>query len=125
MQFSSLGKTFNRQQLFPVRFEREKRAGAHGLAVEKHRAGAADLYIARSLGSGKTEAITKTIDEQLMGFDFDLALLAVKTEPDRYQEITHERHPACTILRVPGSPGFLQSASYTLRSPRSEEHTSE
>ena len=61
---------------------REGQARAAGLAVDQHRAGAADAVLAADMGAGEAELVAEEIGEEHANADVALDLLAVDRERD-------------------------------------------
>src|SRR5581483_10274495 len=77
MQFVFVAQAFDSQNLAPVVVEGEKRAGAHRLAVEQHRAGAADLNIAAELRASQSKLLAHELQQRQPRLDLRAPLHSV------------------------------------------------
>ena len=73
-----------------VGLDREHQAGADRLAVEDHRAGAADAVLAADMGAGLAAVVADGIDQRLARLDADVVRAAVDGERD-VDFVTHQR----------------------------------
>jgi phage terminase large subunit-like protein len=69
----------------------EHEAGLDRLAVEQHRAHAADALLAADVGTGQAEVVAEEVDEQPPRLDLALHLLAVHghVDADRLDRLGH------------------------------------
>src|SRR5437667_35776 len=80
-----------------VRLHGEHQAGARGLAVDEHGAGAADAVLATDVGAGEAEVLAQEVHEQLARLAAALAGRAVDGETN----VSHARSPARASARAP------------------------
>ena len=83
------GEALDGHDLAAVGLRAVHEAGAHELAVEQHRAGAALALLARALGARQVEPLAQHEEQALGAVDVGLALLAVDAQLD-----PHTRHLA-------------------------------
>ena len=62
---------FDRADLLALRLHGEHQAGAHRLAVEDHRAGAADAVLAADMRAGLPAIVADGVDQRLARLDAD------------------------------------------------------
>ena len=79
----------------PSRLHGEHQARAHRLAVDQHRAGAADAVLAADLGAGQPELVAQEVGQQRPRLDLDVVGAAVDLElilmPRRLERLADER----------------------------------
>ena len=83
------GQPLDGHDLAPVGLRAVHEAGAHELAVQQHRAGAALALLAGALGARQVEPLAQHEQQALGAVDVGLALLAVDAQLD-----PHTRHLA-------------------------------
>ena len=74
----------------------EHQAGAHRLAVEQHRAGAADAVLAAGMGAGEPELLAQAVEQGLARLDLDGVRAAVDGKLDlhaRLAAVPRRVHP--------------------------------
>ena len=68
MHLAALRQAFDRADLGTVGLDGEHQAGAHGLAVDHHRTGAAHAVLAADMGAGQAQTVAQEIGQQGAGF---------------------------------------------------------
>ncbi len=86
------GQPLDGGELVAVGLDRQHQAGAHRLAVDEHRAGAADAVLAADVGAGEAELVAQEVGEQQPRLDLALVGPAVDRHLDRVA--AHRPSPA-------------------------------
>ena len=68
-------QAFDRRDLVAVGLHREHQAGAHRLAVDQHRAGAADAVLAAGMGAVEQKILAQCVEQRLARLDIGGAAL--------------------------------------------------
>ena len=92
----------------PPRLYGQQQAGADGLPVELHRAGAADAVLAADVGAGQPRLVADEVGEEQAGLD--RALVGDAVDLDRHGSRVH----AAPVAR----PAAFSSARRTITSTR-------
>ncbi len=66
---AGIGKALDSLHLGAVALHREHQTAADDLAVEQHRAGAADAVLAADMGAGERKIVAQEVDQGLARFD--------------------------------------------------------
>ena len=82
MQRVVLGEAFDRADLSAVRLHGEHQARAHRLAVDDHRAGAADAVLAADMGAGLPAILADGVGQRTPRLDGDGVRAAVDGQGD-------------------------------------------
>ena len=77
MQFVAVGQTLDGANFLAVGLHREHQAGAHRLAVDDHRAGAANAVLAADMGAGLPAILADGVDQRAPRLDRDGVVAAV------------------------------------------------
>ena len=77
-------QSVDRADLFALHFDRERRAGIDGAAVDDHRAGTAGAAIAHPLVAGEIGAVADGIEQRHTRFDPEIHALAVDHQRHRH-----------------------------------------
>ena len=64
-----IGKAFDRSHLTAIGLDGQHQAAPHGLAIDNHRAGAADAVFAAQMHAGIARVIAQEIAERFAGLD--------------------------------------------------------
>src|SRR5688572_19384104 len=83
-----VGKPLDRDHLGAFRLRGQHQAGAHGVAVDDHRAGAADAVLAADMGTSEPQMMTQAIGERGARLDIDTDRLAVDFEGGGHDLLT-------------------------------------
>ena len=70
-------EAFDGRDLVAVGLHREHQAGPHRLAIEQHRAGAADAVLAAGMGADQEQILAHGVEQRLARFDVDVARATV------------------------------------------------
>ena len=89
MERLAVGQTLDRQNGAPVGLDRQIRAGAHGEAVDQHRAGAAHLGVAGSLGPLQVEPVAQHVQQQGVRRHLELERSAIDEHVNRHATARH------------------------------------
>ena len=95
IQFVAVGKAFDGADLFALGLHREHQTRAHRIAVDQHRAGAADTVLAADMRAGLTAILADGIGQRAARLDAHGVRLAVDVQRDVVL-LAHEfLFPAC------------------------------
>src|SRR5882724_5308047 len=86
-----LGEAFYGRHPVAARLHCIHEAGPHGLAVQHHRAGAADAVLAADMRPGQAQLVPQPVDERQSRGHLRLAPLAVHFDADLVQGLAHCR----------------------------------
>src|SRR5262245_66273984 len=96
MKLVALCQSFDGADLPALGLHREHQAGAHGLAVEEHRAGAADAVLAADMSAGLAAFVADRVHQGAAGIDAHGVAAAV----DRQRDLALLAHAAgCSSAR--------------------------
>ena len=95
---SSVGQTFDGADGAAFRLHGEHQAGADRLAVEQHRAGAADAMLAADMGSGLAAIVTDRVDQRAARIDADG--VAAPVDVERELALLDIRLPAAALSHI-------------------------
>ena len=77
MQRRAVRQPFDGADRLALRLHREHQAGAHRLAADDHRAGAADAVLAADVRAGQPAVLADRVDQRLARLDADGVVAAV------------------------------------------------
>src|SRR5262249_1319165 len=106
MQPGGRAEAFDGADRLAVRLHGEHQGGAHRLAVEDHRAGAADAVLAADMGAGLPAVVADRIDQGLARLDLDRVVAAIDGEGD-VDFVTHVDEtsvPVPTLVSLCSTP---------------------
>src|SRR5262249_54097067 len=82
MQLVAVRQAFDGADLPAFGLHRKHQAGAHGLAIEQHRAGTAHPVLAADMGAGLAAVVAARIDQGATWMDADAVVAPVEREAD-------------------------------------------